>query len=148
MFTEFTDYFTYICLRGKYSTLSLDELKLWTTGVITTNCDDEVQTNPIATTTSTTIQSNNENKLSSKALTSQKQYLYMVKQFSIWGGKWDQLNSKKTDFNRFDYVVIGCFRGAEVPAVVDALQILYEDYLPLRIAGDIIFKLVEKVMIK
>jgi hypothetical protein len=43
-------------------------------------------------------------------------------------------------------VVRGCFVGARNPAVVDALRIVYVDYSPLRVAGDIIFKLVSSVM--
>jgi len=41
---------------------------------------------------------------------------------------------------------MGCFAGAKRQGVVDALEILYEDYIPLRIAGDMIFKLVETAM--
>ena len=32
-------------------------------------------------------------------------------------------------------------------SVVKALEILYMDYLPLRVAGDLIFKLVNKVLL-
>ena len=43
-------------------------------------------------------------------------------------------------------VVKGCFVGARNPPVVDALRIVYADFSPLRVAGDIIFKLVSGVM--
>jgi len=45
-------------------------------------------------------------------------------------------------------VVRGCFVGAANPKVVEALRIVYVDYSALRLAGDIIFKLVSSVMKK
>lgn len=44
-------------------------------------------------------------------------------------------------------IAFGCFAGAKNEGVVKALEILYIDYLPLRVAGDIIFKLMKKVML-
>ena len=41
--------------------------------------------------------------------------------------------------------VLGCFAGAKVPEVVDALRICYTDFKPLRVAGDLIFKVIGEV---
>lgn len=46
---------------------------------------------------------------------------------------------------RLALVLEGCFAGAKQPPVVDALKILYMDFLPLRMAGDLIFKLMRKL---
>lgn len=43
-------------------------------------------------------------------------------------------------------VVRGCFVGAKNQKVVDALRIVYVDYAGLRLAGDIIFKLVSTIL--
>jgi hypothetical protein len=53
--------------------------------------------------------------------------------------------SGKTESRRME-VVRGCFVGAENAKVVDALRIVYVDYAGLRVAGDIIFKLVSTLM--
>lgn len=47
---------------------------------------------------------------------------------------------------RITDVVRGCFVGARNEPVLDALRIVYVDYSPLRMAGDIIFKLVKSFM--
>jgi hypothetical protein len=46
---------------------------------------------------------------------------------------------------RLALVLEGCFAGAKKPPVVDALKILYMDFLPLRMSGDLIFKLMRKL---
>jgi hypothetical protein len=46
---------------------------------------------------------------------------------------------------RLALVLEGCFAGAKQPLVVDALKILYTDFLPLRMAGKLIFKLMRKL---
>ena len=43
-------------------------------------------------------------------------------------------------------VLAGCFAGARVEGVVTALRIVYEDFSPLRMAGDLIFNLMKKVV--
>ena len=48
--------------------------------------------------------------------------------------------------NRRMEVVRGCFVGAEQPKVVDALRVVYVDYVGLRVAGDIIFKLAATIL--
>jgi hypothetical protein len=58
--------------------------------------------------------------------------------------KWEQV-MPDGDGRRMD-VVKGCFVGARNQPVVDALRIVYVDFSPLRVAGDIIFKLVSGVM--
>lgn len=85
-------------------------------------------------------------------------YLHMVKCFALWGDKYNDnqqnitTNTEKATFvttnseSRIELVVDGCFAGAKNPGVVKALGILYEDYFPLRVAGDIVFKLVEKTI--
>jgi hypothetical protein len=43
-------------------------------------------------------------------------------------------------------IVRGCFAGAELPKVVDALRVVYVDYAALRVAGDIIYKLTAAIL--
>jgi hypothetical protein len=43
-------------------------------------------------------------------------------------------------------IVRGCFAGAELPKVVDALRVVYVDYAALRVAGDIIYKLTSTIL--
>ena len=45
-------------------------------------------------------------------------------------------------------IVRGCFTGAELPKVVDALRVVYVDYAALRVAGDIIYKLTATILNK
>lgn len=47
--------------------------------------------------------------------------------------------------SRLGCVLVGCFAGAKVPEVVDALRICYTDFKPLRVAGDLIFKVIGEV---
>lgn len=57
--------------------------------------------------------------------------------------QWEHLLPEpKPDESRRMQVIRGCFVGAKVPEVVNALRIVYCDYAGLRVAGDIIFKLV------
>ena len=48
--------------------------------------------------------------------------------------------------SRLELVLRGCFRGAKLPRVVDALKLVYVDYAPLRFGGDLIYKLMKKVV--
>ena len=43
-------------------------------------------------------------------------------------------------------IVRGCFAGAELPKVVEALRVVYVDYAALRVAGDIIYKLTATIL--
>ena len=36
--------------------------------------------------------------------------------------------------------------GAKIPDLATALQVMYVDYLPLRVGGDLIFKIAKKNM--
>jgi hypothetical protein len=42
-------------------------------------------------------------------------------------------------------ILRGCFSGARDEKVVAALKIVYMDYAALRLAGDLIFKLMSKI---
>lgn len=42
-------------------------------------------------------------------------------------------------------ILRGCFSGARDEKVVAALKIVYMDYTALRMAGDLIFKLMSKI---
>ena len=42
-------------------------------------------------------------------------------------------------------ILRGCFSGARDAKVVAALKIVYMDYTALRLAGDLIFKLMSKI---
>ena len=79
-----------------------------------------------------------------------ERYLHMVKSFALWGDKLSMTQTSGDTSNnsnsRLDIIVDGCFTGAKNKGVVKALGILYEDYFPLRVAGDVVFKLVENKM--
>jgi hypothetical protein len=70
-------------------------------------------------------------------------YDEMVASFIEWE---HLLPPKEANESRRMEVVRGCFVGAENQKVVDALRIVYEDYAALRLAGDIIFKLVSTIL--
>ena len=71
-----------------------------------------------------------------------------VSTFKLWegrflgNGKGDELEMHPT---RRVEILKGCFFGARNPQVVAALRIVYLDYRPLRLAGDLIFKLMSTV---
>ena len=75
-----------------------------------------------------------------------------VSTFRVWERKFlgdgkqsSQLLQKKTDSRRLD-ILRGCFEGARNEKVVAALKIVYMDYTALRLAGDLIFKLMSKII--
>lgn len=70
----------------------------------------------------------------------EQQYEDMVQSFCEW-----QKIMPKGEGRRFD-VLKGCFVGAKNEKVVKALKIVYVDYAPLRLAGDLIFKLVSALV--
>merc|ERR1719263_207746 len=57
-----------------------------------------------------------------------------------------QLNTKGRGEGRRLDVVRGCFAGASCPSVLAALRVIYCDYAPLRVAGDLIFALCQRFM--
>ena len=50
------------------------------------------------------------------------------------------------DEGRLLQVLRGSLRGANCPPVADALRMCYADYSPLRLGGDVIFKLLKRVV--
>lgn len=135
-------------------TLSFGELKLWTTGLLKTTKVHHVNesnqpTDVLSVTTPLSVEVDKVGSAKKQLNVIQKRYLYMVEKFILWEGKWSSDSSRGLSIrspSRTDLVIMGCFAGAKRQGVVDALEILYEDYIPLRIAGDMIFKLVETAM--
>jgi len=68
-------------------------------------------------------------------------YDAMLVSFSEWEEKFDLDTT-----SRRDEILKGCFVGAKNEYVVRALKIVYTDYAALRVAGDIIFKLMSKLI--
>lgn len=69
----------------------------------------------------------------------------MCAEFSLW--ETPQIIEKAKKRNpRFAEVLIGCFSGSRNETVLRALKILYEDYRPLRMGGDLIFKVMKKLI--
>ena len=48
--------------------------------------------------------------------------------------------------NRLQQVLLGTFAGGRVPAVADALRVCYAEYSALRFGGDLIFKILKRVV--
>lgn len=67
-------------------------------------------------------------------------YDNMVQQFKEW-----ESISPNGD-GRMVEILRGCFAGAKNKEVVDALRIVYVDYSALRMSGDLIFGLMEKIV--
>jgi hypothetical protein len=68
----------------------------------------------------------------------------MCAEFDSWDS--DDSSSRAASSNpRLALVLDGCFAGSRNPPVVDALKILYIDFRPLRMAGDLIFKMMRKL---
>jgi len=73
-----------------------------------------------------------------------KRFDGMCVEFDSWDS--EDSSTKAEERNpRLALVLEGCFAGAKQPQVVEALKILYMDFLPLRMAGDLIFKLMRKL---
>lgn len=73
-----------------------------------------------------------------------KRFDNMCTEFDSWDS--DDSSSKAESQNpRLALVLDGCFAGSKNPPVVDALKILYIDFRPLRMAGDLIFKMMRKL---
>ena len=69
------------------------------------------------------------------------QYDFMVKSFEQWEG----LIPTSGD-GRLIQVLDGCFSGAKNQKIVAALKTVYMDYSALRIGGDLVFKLMRKLV--
>lgn len=69
------------------------------------------------------------------------QFDFMVKSFEQWEG----LVSTSGD-GRLIQVLDGCFSGAKNEKIVAALKTVYMDYSALRIGGDLVFKLMRKLV--
>ena len=73
-----------------------------------------------------------------------KRFDNMCAEFDSWDS--ESSSSKAESSNpRLALVLEGCFAGSRNPPVVDALKILYIDFRPLRMAGDLIFKMMRKL---
>eukprot|EP01041_Mallomonas_annulata_P008618 gene8618-17780_t len=118
--------------------ISPEEFSVWTTGSNENECEVQYEDLPTST----------------KTVKYRERYLHMVRSFAKWGKAFASNNENTqnentkaySEDNRLNIIISGCFAGAENPGVVKALGILYEDYLPLRLAGDVVFKLVERQM--
>lgn len=122
--------------------ISQEEFKLWTTGVVRT-----------MERKSSYASSLHELPVPPKAAEYRKRYMKMLRAFNDWERSFKSccsdaearkmmLDRVTPPNNRINHVIEGCFAGAKNPGVVKALGILYEDYLPLRLAGDTVFKLI------
>lgn len=74
-----------------------------------------------------------------------KRFDAMCAEFDSWDST-DSSSKAKERNPRLALVLEGCFAGAKQPLVVDGLKILYMDFLALRMAGDLIFKIMRKLV--
>lgn len=75
---------------------------------------------------------------------SSKRFDDMCTEFDTWEDG-DTLTRAQERNPRLSLVLEGCFEGAKNPPVVNALKILYVDFGPLRLAGNLIFKIMRKL---
>ena len=68
----------------------------------------------------------------------------MVEKFGEWEQRLGVVDVQEND--RLGRVLLGCFAGTRVPEIVEALKVCYVDFKPLRVAGDLIFKVVGEVV--
>lgn len=73
-----------------------------------------------------------------------KRFDGMIVEFDSWDST-DSMSKAQSSNPRLASVLEGCFAGSKQPQVVEALKILYMDFLPLRMAGDLIFKMMRKL---
>jgi len=73
-----------------------------------------------------------------------KRFDGMCDEFDSWDSA-DSSSKAQSQNPRLALVLEGCFAGSRNPPVVDALKILYIDFRPLRMAGDLIFKMMRKL---
>lgn len=122
----------------KNGSISFEEFKLWTTGLLV----GEDECDPYTSKSIYDVPAQSPSTMKYR-----ERYLHMVHSFAQWGTThFESGGGVASNSSRMGLVVRGCFEGAKNPGVVKALGILYEDYLPLRVAGDVIFKLVEARM--
>ena len=69
----------------------------------------------------------------------------MLGTFSEWESRLG-VKPEVRDDDRLGRVLLGCFAGSKVPEIVEALKVCYVDFKPLRVAGDLIFKIVGEVV--
>ena len=70
----------------------------------------------------------------------------MCAEFSVWAADETILARAVAKNPRYGKVLDGCFAGAQNDIVVRALSQLYEDYVLLRLGGDLIFKLMRRLV--
>ena len=154
--------------------LSLEEFQLWTKGCLLDGEEVEKDDCSIESAITTLLPEFNYSctlddiPTTPKTIKYRNRFKHMIKVFADWGSpipvstssNSNQKNENDNNNNiemmvfpssmdeRIRAVVDGCFVGAKNPGVVKSLGILYEDYLPLRLAGDVVFKLVESSMSK
>lgn len=75
-----------------------------------------------------------------------KRFDAMCAEFDSWDSA-DSSSRAEARNPRLALVLEGCFAGAKQPPVVEALKILYIDFRPLRMAGDLIFKMMRKLAV-
>lgn len=79
-----------------------------------------------------------------------KRYTNMLTTIQGWeatlADSW--LKKDSSGQGRMQAVLSGCIAGSRRPAVVEALRIVYCDFPPVRMAGDLIFSLMTKLMSK
>lgn len=116
--------------------LTLEEFQLWTKGALENdvNCDVDFGEKQVQ-------------QYDQKTQEIYDKYMHMVGTFAKFEEKWNAKQLEYDSASRMDKIVLGCFAGSRNAGVVKALEILYMDYLPLRVAGDLIFKVVKKVML-
>jgi hypothetical protein len=78
--------------------------------------------------------------VNSRRCRNEERYDEMVKTFSDWEDRVPKGEGRRLDILR------GCFAGARNQKVVEALKIVYCDYSAFRVAGDLIFSLMCKLM--
>ena len=93
----------------------------------------------------------NEMTISQRKQKYSHRYDEMVKTFEEWESIMVSSNNnndgaKKKEVGRMGQVLAGCFAGAKNERIVYALKIVYMDYSALRVGGDLVFKLMKKVV--
>merc|ERR1712232_1005147 len=71
-------------------------------------------------------------------------YNSMLLKFAEWEPLFQKVDND--DLSRNREVLFGCFVGSRNEAIVEALRLVYTEYTVLRMAGDLIFTLVTKVV--
>jgi len=129
------------------STLKNDKHSLETlmVGLKTHSCSEELISKTFASVLSVygSVERNSKSNVDNKSEKYTARYNNMLKKFAEWEPLFSNVEGQH--ITRKHEILIGCFVGAKNAAVVEALRIVYTDYTPLRVAGDLIFSLVSKV---